>query len=194
MITRLEELLEQIRELQDRVAEEISREAGEFGYSIHQGRVSFERDVIRKHREMAIRVRRYLAESSLLVMATAPLVYSLVVPFLLLDLCVSLYQWICFPVYKIPQVRRADYIVMDRHRLQYLNVIERLHCVYCGYANGLLAYVVEVAARTEQFWCPIKHARHLRAPHPRYPHFLAYGDAEHYAHELEALRKQLRAL
>jgi hypothetical protein len=31
-----------------------------------------------------------------------------------------------------------------------------VNCVYCGYFNGLIAYVQEIAARTEQFWLPHK--------------------------------------
>lgn len=193
-MSRLQMLLEEIQELQERVAEEVGREAREFGYSIQQGRVTFERGVLARHREMAQRLRVYLKEASWLVIATAPVIYSLAVPLLLLDAMVSLYQAICFPVYGIPRVRRGDYIVMDRHRLQYLNLIERLHCAYCGYANGMLSYVMEVAARTEQFWCPIKHAQRLKAPHSRYHRFLSYGDAEHYAQELRQLRKALREL
>jgi len=86
------------------------------------------------------------------------------IPFLLLDLAVTTYQAICFPVYRISKLQRADYLVFDRGRLQYLNAIEKLGCVYCSYANGLLAYVVEIAARTEQHFCPIKHARALIRP------------------------------
>jgi hypothetical protein len=97
-------------------------------------------------------------------------------------------------VYGIPRVRRAEYLALDRHHLQYLNGIERLNCLYCGYGNGVLAYAVEVAARTEQYWCPIKHARRLPAPHSRYYRFLAYGDAESYTRELERLRRELRDL
>lgn len=194
MLTKLEELLEEIRTLQDRVTEEVSREAGEFGYSIRQGRVSFEQEVARRHRQMATRLRSYLAHSSLLTILTAPVIYSLILPLTLLDLFVSLYQAICFRVYRIPRVRRSDYVVVDRHHLQYLNVIERINCLYCGYGSGVLAYAVEVAARTEQYWCPIKHARRLPAPHSHYHRFLPYGDAEHYASELERLRRELRDL
>jgi len=57
-------------------------------------------------------------------------------------------------------------------------------CVYCGYANGLIAYVREIAARTEQYWCPIKHARPIPAPHARYRVFFEYGDARAYRQEL----------
>jgi hypothetical protein len=112
-------------------------------------------------------------------------------PFLLIDLWVSIYQHICFRIYGIPRVRRADYIVIDRYKLAYLNTIEKVNCDFCSYANGLLAYVREVAARTEQYWCPIKHAQRIRAPHLRYRHFVDYGDAEGYKHELLVLREEL---
>jgi hypothetical protein len=62
------------------------------------------------------------------------------------------------PVYLLsrlwhPKVRRSDYIILDRQKLRYLNSIERLNCAYCGYANGAIAYVQEIAGRTEQHWC-----------------------------------------
>ena len=80
----------------------------------------------------------------------------------------------------------------DRHRLAYLNGIEKLNCAYCSYANGVVSYVREVAARTEQYWCPIRHARRIPAPHSRYQLFFDYGDAERYRAELSPLRNALR--
>jgi hypothetical protein len=124
---------------------------------------------------------------------TAPIIYSILLPISMLDLLVCLYQWICFPVYRIPRVRRADYVVLDRHRLAYLNVVERLNCVYCGYSNGVLAFAREVASRTEQYWCPIKHARRAKGCHARQCLFCEYGDAEGFRHEYEELRKQFDA-
>jgi hypothetical protein len=130
----------------------------------------------------------YLLHSRILAVLTAPVIYLLVIPFLLLDLSVSLYQLICFTVYGIPKVERCNYIIFDRGNLKYLNVLERLNCYYCSYANGVVAYVREIAGRTEQHWCPIRHAAKLRAAHSRYNHFLEYGDAEKYRKEIEALR------
>ena len=115
-----------------------------------------------------------------LVILTSPVIYLCSIPFLLLDLAVTFYQAICFPVYGIAKVPRADYLVFDRGRLRYLNAIEKLGCVYCSYANGLLAYVVEIAARTEQHFCPIKHARKLLRPHDLYGTFVPYGDPRAY--------------
>ena len=107
---------------------------------------------------------------------------------MLLDVWFTVYQLICFPIYGIPRVPRARYFVIDRHHLAYLNGIEKLNCVYCGYANGLLAYAREIAGRTEQYWCPIKHAARLRAAHSRYHLFVDYGDAEGYHDQLPRLR------
>ena len=125
-------------------------------------------------------------------MLTAPVIYSMIVPFLLIDGWASLYQAICFRAYRIPRVRRGDYVVFDRRKLAYLNWIEALNCVYCGYANGVTAYVREIGSRTEQYWCPIKHALRISDPHQRYVEFLEYGDAEGYRARLDAFRNQLR--
>ena len=46
-------------------------------------------------------------------------------------------------------------------------------------------------ARTEQYFCPIKHARKLLGTHQRYARFLDYGAAEHYQEKLETYRRAL---
>ena len=57
-----------------------------------------------------------------------------------------------------------------------------------AYANGLLAYATEIAARTEQYFCPIKHARKILGVHDRYARFLDYGDAADFHARLEEFR------
>ncbi len=123
-----------------------------------------------------------------MAIVTAPVIYVGIVPFALLDLFLAAFQGICFPVYGIPKVDRSDYLVFDRGHLKYMNLLERLNCVYCSYANGLLAHATEIAARTEQHWCPVKHARRIRAPHSRYPHFIDYGDAQRFRDKSETVR------
>jgi hypothetical protein len=49
--------------------------------------------------------------------------------------------------------------------------------------------VQEIAGRTEQYLCPIKHALRLKAMHSRYPRFLDYGDAEEYRKRVEQVRR-----
>jgi len=46
-------------------------------------------------------------------------------------------------------------------------------------------------ARTEQYFCPIKHARKILGTHSRYERFLDYGDANDYEQRLEQYRQAL---
>jgi hypothetical protein len=124
-------------------------------------------------------------------MITSPVIYMMIIPLLLLDIFVTVYQAVCFPVYGIEKVRRGDHFIFDRHHLAYLNVLQKLNCAYCSYANGLIAYVREIAGRTEQYWCPIKHARRLLGAHANYVRFVDYGDGEGFQKQLPDLREEL---
>ena len=48
-----------------------------------------------------------------------------------------------------------------------------------------------IAARTEQYWCPIKHARRVIGTHARYALFDDYGEGEGYPERLAERRKAL---
>jgi hypothetical protein len=135
---------------------------------------------------------RYVLSSDIATLVTTPFVYSMLFPFVLMDAWISVYQAICFRAWGIRRVRRRDYFAIDRHKLAYLNAIERVNCFYCSYANGVTNYVREIAARTEQYWCPIRHARQLRHAHGRYPHFAPYGDARRYRDRLPLFRASLK--
>ena len=149
--------------------------------------MSFSLETLNEHRLFKTSLWRHIRSARLLVLLSVPLIYACVVPFLLLDLSVAIYQSVCFPIYRIPKVRRRDYLIFDRGRLAYLNAIEKVGCIYCSYANGLLPYIAEIAARTEQYFCPIKHAHPVMQPHSRYSHFLPYGDARVYRARSEAV-------
>jgi hypothetical protein len=188
MKEHLDELLARIGALQDEV-EDIYRQARE---ELDAKRARLAAEFLRQQRRHKVGLLRFLARSRPLVVLTAPVIYLGWIPFLLLDLFVTVYQAICFPVYRIPKVRRADYLVFDREDLPYLNLIEKFNCFYCSYGNGVVAYAREVAARTEQYWCPIKHARRIVAAHERYPKFFDYGDAEAFRAGLARLRRDFR--
>ena len=191
MDPRIAELTGRLAQLQAELDAELARRRAELRVGLERGRIAFEEELLRRHRELKTALSSYLWNARPLVILTAPVIYSMIVPFVLLDLFVTIYQAVCFPVYNIPKVRRADYLVFDRHHLAYLNALEKLNCAYCSYANGLIAYVREIAARTEQYWCPIKHARRVVGAHPRYVLFDDYGDAENYQQRAAELREQL---
>lgn len=191
MNDRIRNLLEQISSLESELRAALQEQEARVRYQIKGKRVEFEQAVREAHRRLKVGLLPWLRASRPQSLLSAPIIYSMVVPIMLFDLCMSFYQHTCFRLYGIPRVRRRDYVVIDRHQLAYLNIIEKLNCVYCGYGNGVTAYAREITARTEQYWCPIKHARRVGDPHERYQHFLQYGDGGDYPQRLKEYRQAL---
>ena len=146
-------------------------------------------ETLNEHRRLKRSSWKHLRTTRLRVILSSPIIYACVLPFLLLDASVAIFQLVCFPIYGIPRVRRKDYLVFDRGRLAYLNTIEKAGCIYCSYANGLLALITEIAARSEQYFCPIKHAHPLAQTHSRYGKFLPFGDARAYREQSDAVAR-----
>lgn len=192
MTDRMRELADNITQLHAELDREIERRRKELGWHAKAKFIEFERGIALQHKKLRRRIPRYLARAPIGNMLSTPVIYSLLLPLALLDLWATIFQQICFRIYRIPLVRRADYIAFDRRHLGYLNWIEAMNCDYCGYANGVIAYVREIGSRTEQYWCPIKHALRVEDPHMRYYEFLEYGDADGYRARLEQFRERLR--
>jgi hypothetical protein len=140
----------------------LSEERSKLLFRLENGRAIFDAEVTRRQAELRTSLRSYL------------------------DAALMVYQAICFRAYGIDRVNRSDHIILDRHRLHYLNGLQKLNCLYCSYANGLLALAVEIAARTEAYWCPIKHSQRPPAAHRLYRDFAEYGDAEAFSRLTEA--------
>lgn len=121
----------------------------------------------------------------------APFIYAVAAPIAVLDLFVSAYQSVCFRIWRIPRTGRSAHVRFDRHKLDYLNPLQRMNCLYCSYANGVLAYASDIASKTEQYWCPIRHEESPPAPHKRYHSFLAFGDAKNFHTRWDELRSAL---
>lgn len=191
MNERISQLLAQIAALEDDLRTAIHEQEHRTTFQLKGKRVEFESSVKAAHRKLKRNFFRWLVTNRPQNLLTGPIIYSMIVPLLMLDLCVTFYQWTCFPIYGVKRVRRADYFVFDRHQLDYLNFIEKFHCAYCEYGNGLMSYMTEILARTEEYFCPIKHARKLLGAHARYQRFLDYGDATDYHTRLEKFRTGL---
>jgi hypothetical protein len=179
-------LLLKIQSLESELETELAKRRAGFRFGLERGRIAFEEEVRRRHLELKCSLLKYVRTARPLVALTAPFIYGLIVPIALLDFTVFIYQAICFRAYGIAPVRRRDYFVFDRHHLAYLNVLEKFNCAYCSYANGAIGFIRDVAARTEQHWCPIKHARRVIGTHEQYREFLEYGDAEAYGKWLKS--------
>ncbi|MDP1999328.1 MAG: hypothetical protein Q8K22_07005 [Rhodoferax sp.] len=191
MNDRIAQLLAQMATLEEDLRTAVQEQESKMFFQINGKRVEFERSVKDAHRKLKTNFFRWLVTNRPQNLITGPIIYAMVIPMMMLDLCVSFYQYTCFPIYGVKRVRRSDYIVFDRYQLGYLNFIEKFHCAYCEYGNGLMAYMTEILARTEQYFCPIKHAHKILGAHSRYKLFLSYGDAVDYEKRLEEFRVAL---
>ena len=191
MNPKISELLARIQHMELEIEQEMKRRRAELQADFEETRVRFEQEVLEQQRRFKTGVLAYLLTTNWLTLLTAPVIYALIVPILFLDLSITVYQHICFRAYGLPRVKRSNYFVFDRAHLAYLNLIEKVNCAYCSYGNGVMAYGREVVARTEQYWCPIKHARKIMAAHPYYTGFVDFGDAQSYKDQLEELRAEL---
>lgn len=192
MSNKVSELVDKIAKLEHQLVSELEQQEEEFKYKLEGVKVKFDEASLEAHRMLKVAILPWLLSSKLRHILSIPFIYSMIIPIALIDFTITAYQHICFRLYNIARVKRSKYIVMDRHQLSYLNGIEKFNCLYCGYGNGVMSYSREVIARTEQYWCPIKHARKVVGTHKRYRDFAAYGDAENYSSQLIKLRDELR--
>ncbi|MGE4133914.1 MAG: hypothetical protein AB7F86_19920 [Bdellovibrionales bacterium] len=192
MSDKLQILLGEVRGLEKAVEEELHRIQEKVSFNIKEGKVSFPKEILKFHRSLRKGTMKYLFESNFLFVVSSPIIYSMIVPVIILDCFCRIYQAICFPIYQIPKVNRKDYVRLDRHKLAYLNGIEKLNCDFCSYFNGTVAFAREIASRTEQYWCPIRQALLIKGVHSRYNRFLQFGDADSYHAKLVQFRKELR--
>ena len=191
MNDRISHILAQMAVLDAELRTAVHAQENRMFFQIDGKRVQFERSVKAAHRKLKKNFFRWLVTDRPQNLITGPLIYGMAIPLLMLDVCVSFYQWACFPIYGIVKVKRSDYLVFDCRHLSYLNFIEKFHCTYCEYGNGLMGYMREILARTEAYFCPIKHAHKILGTHAHYKRFLDYGDAADYEAKLEAFRVAL---
>lgn len=191
MNENIRRILNEIGELEEELSSVMQQQQERLHYRIEGSKIRFEENLRRIHHDLKTGVLPWLRESEARNVASAPFIYIMIVPFVMLDLFLFIYQSVCFPLYRIPKVVRSNYIIVDRHNLGYLNVVEKINCMFCGYVDGLLSYTRQIVSRTEMYWCPIKHARKILDPHRRYARFTDFGAGEDYAAHVSKMRRKL---
>ena len=192
MSDRLANLRKKFDDIEQDLEDFLAERRRTFRYRMDDGKAIFQPEALEQFITQRKSALKSLADVYVRNLIAAPFIYSLIVPVAAIDAAASLYQAVCFRLWHLRQVKRREFVVVDRHRLPYLNWIQKLNCVYCSYTNGVLAYVSEIASRTEQYWCPIKHALRIRTPHKRYLGFIDYGDADDLQERVHDLRQQLK--
>jgi hypothetical protein len=188
MDNRLLEIIDKIESLNRELQKEYEKQAKNYGFIINRKKIEFLEAFREKNLKLRIPTWKYVIHKNFRHFLSMPFIYVMFIPLLILDICVTIYQLVAFSLYRIPKVKRADYIVFDRQFLDYLNIIQKINCIYCSYANGLLAYAVEIAARTERYWCPVKAARSPLVTHVWYKDFADYGNASEWAAKFNEIK------
>jgi len=190
MSDKIKEIIEEIEAMKVKLGEEIAQQEKDISYEIQNGYVQFEKEVLDKQKENMKNLLAWFRDIPLLHLLASPLVYAMVIPAILFDIILFIYQQVIFRIFKFKFIERSDYIRFDRQYLGYLNLIEKLNCMYCSYFNGLMQYAAAIAGRTELYFCPIKHAKKVAYEHDYNDEFFRYGDEDEYQKKLEALRKK----
>ncbi|WP_309496276.1 hypothetical protein [Sulfurovum sp.] len=188
MSDKIKEILVEIEALKAKLGEEIAEQEKHISYEIKNGYVRFEKDVLEKQKENMKNLLAWFREIPFLHLLSSPIIYVMVIPAILLDIILFIYQQVIFRIYKFKFIKRSEYIIYDHQYLGYLNPIEKLHCLYCSYFNGLMQYAAAIASRTELFFCPIKHAKKVAYEHDYYDIYFEYGEGDDYQIKLKELR------
>ena len=191
MNPQIQEFLDRIQQLEAAIEQEAKSRRQQWQADFDEHKVRFEQEVLAQQKRFKEGLLGYVLTAEWRHVLCVPFIYPVLLPMLLLDACVTLYRWVCFPLCGIPRVKRSGYFVFDRNHLGYLNWLEKINCAYCSYGNGVIGYCREVVGLTEKYWCPIKHARRRMQAHPHYHGFTDFGDAENYRAELARLRADL---
>ena len=188
MSDKIKEILNEIEALKVKLGEEIAEQEKHISYEIKNGYVRFEKDVFEKQKENMKNLLVWFREIPLLHLLSSPIIYAMIIPAVLLDIILFIYQQAVFRIYKFKPIKRSDYIIYDHQYLGYLNSIEKLNCLYCSYFNGLMQYAAAIASRTELFFCPIKHAKKVAYGNDYYELYFEYGEGDDYQTKLKELR------
>lgn len=189
MNSRINEILSNIKAMEVELEDELKKAGQTVNFYISGEKIHIDQEIKKQHRKFKINLLAYALFPRPRHVLVAPFTYALFPALVLLDLLASLYHAVCFPLLEIPKVKRSDYFAYDRQHLAYLNLLEMVNCIYCSYGNGLISYIKEIFGRTEQYWCPIKHARRVRDTHSHYKNFIAYADPKAFRRDLEKVRK-----
>ena len=176
MRSKINLILKEIDRKRTELRKEYNNLMDKYGFTLKWGKIIFNTDIKKLHKKQKKPIFDTIYYAKFREVLSIPFIYSMIFPALFLDLMLFIYQQVAFRLYRIPFVKRKDYIIYDRALLSYLNVIQKVNCLYCSYVNWLFSYAVEVWWRTERYWCPIKHARKWDWWHDREKHFADYWD------------------
>ncbi|MFZ2975833.1 MAG: hypothetical protein WA055_04390 [Candidatus Moraniibacteriota bacterium] len=178
MESKIKKIIKKIDSLNETLKKEYAELSKKYGFLTKQKKIIFLEKIRERNKKLRIPAWKYAVSINIRHFLSIPFIYMMIFPVAILDIFITVYHGVAFPLYGIPKVKRREYIVYDRKFLDYLNIIQKVNCLYCSYVNGFFAYSLEIAARTERYWCPIKAAQKPNGYHNWYKDFSDYGNPE----------------
>lgn len=127
MDSQIKKILVKIDELNESLKKEHLRVAQKYGFLVQKKKVIFLEKIRKQNKRFRMPAWKYVFPKSLRHLVSIPFIYSMIIPALILDIFITIYQSAAFPLYGIPRVKRSEYFVYDRRFLDYLNVIQKVH-------------------------------------------------------------------
>ena len=94
MNTSLNDILERISQLEEELQSELKRRRDALEANFDHRRVHFEQAIVERHRRFKTSLLSYITQADLRNAISAPVIYSLIVPMLMLDAALTVYQWL----------------------------------------------------------------------------------------------------
>lgn len=177
----IRDILAKIESLNNDLREEYDHLSERYGFYFEKKKVVFLEQFRRKNKSKKLPSWKYIIPTNIRHFLSIPFIYGMIIPAIILDIALTIYQYTAFSLYHIPYVKRREFFIYERRFLDYLNLIQKMNCLYCSYMNWLFSYAVEIGARTERYWCPIKAAHKPKFSHGWYSEFADYGNPEEWA-------------
>lgn len=196
MKNKIQSIINEIKQKKEELYKEYEKLKIKYWYIIKKRKIIFLKEFKEKNRLYKISLLESFLWTKIREFLSIPFIYAMIIPAVILDIFLFIYQQTALRLYKIPLVKRREYIIFERRHLDYLNLIQKINCLYCSYVNWLFSYAVEIAWRTEKYWCPIKYANRKKWWHDWEEYFADYWDPEwfkktfHSIKEFEKLKEE----
>lgn len=178
MHSKINKILEDIDNKKQELIIEYKKLRKKYNFNYIKWKIVFSKEEKEKNKKKKRPFIKALFNARVREVISAPFIYVMIIPAVILDIFLFMYQNTAIRLYGIPLVKRGEYIKLDRKSLDYLNWFEKVNCLYCSYVNWLFSYAVEIAGRTERYWCPIKYANKKKWWHSLEKEFADFWDAE----------------
>lgn len=189
MKSKISKILSEIKAKKQELLIEYEHLKQKYDYIIEKWKIKFSLERRRKNKSFKKSLIESFFWARVREILSIPFIYAMIIPAIILDIFLFIYQQTAIRLYGIPLTKRSDYIKFDRRHLDYLNILQKVNCLYCSYVNGLFSYAVEVAGRTEKYWCPIKSASKKSWWHDWEEFFADYGDPEEFKKVFQSLKE-----